>query len=75
MQTTLAPAQRGMTLKQMARAQFWKRLDEYREALRTGSNLAGASLNIHAALGRDGVPKSWRRYVTSAFRQGGETQQ
>ena len=57
-----------MTLKQFARAEFWRALKAYAEALRTGENLVWASVRIHAALGPDGVPKSYRRYVTHAFR-------
>ena len=61
---------KGMTLKQMARARFWKALDEYKEALRTKENIVWASLQVHMAL--NAVPKSYRRYVTKAFSEAGE---
>lgn len=63
---------KGMTLKQMDRARFWKALDEYKEALRTKENIVWASLQVHAALNGEGIPKSYRRLVTKAFSEAGE---
>lgn len=59
----------GMTLKQFARAEFWAALDIYKQALATGKNIVPASARIHAALGRDGVPKRFKSFVTRARRQ------
>lgn len=57
---------KGMTLKQAAKARFWDALEAYKEALRTKTGIVPASVRIHAALGQ--VPKSYRKYVTQAWR-------
>lgn len=57
----------GMTLKQMAAAEFWNALEAYRQALRTKTNIVGASLRVHQAKG--GVPKRFHPYVNRVFRE------
>ena len=63
----------GMTLKQFARKDFWEALNTYKAALANAKDdsygFLVASLRIHAALGREGVPKAWKRYVTAAWRE------
>ena len=60
----------GMTIKQMARAEFFAALDAYREALRTKHNLVAASLRVQVA--KAGVPKRLWPAVNKAFRGGGK---
>jgi len=59
----------GMTVKQMNRAAFYAALDQYKQALATGTSeeIVRASLRIHAAKGN--VPKSLWPLVTQAFRE------
>lgn len=63
----------GMTIKQMNRAQFWKALEAYKAALRKGESAAmvETSLKLHYALGGEGVPKSFKRFVTRAYHNNG----
>lgn len=57
------------TLKEFNREEFWNALDAYKEALKTGKNITGTSLRIHAAQGLDGVPRYFRKYVTKAWKE------
>jgi len=63
------------TMKQINRNRFFVLLEKYENALASGENVVGASLAIHAALGLDGVPKYYKRFVTRAFREVGKTKQ
>jgi hypothetical protein len=61
----------GLTLKQVNIQAFFKALEAYKEALRERNGVAAASLRVHSALGADGVPKSYKRFVRQAFKYGG----
>lgn len=63
----------GSTIRQINRLLFWQALDAYKAALASGNSTAiiGTSLTIHQAKGYDGVPKSWSKYVSQAFRKCG----
>ena len=63
------------TMKQINRQRFFVLLDKYRDALSSGENVIGASVAIHAALGLDGVPKYYKRFVTQAFRESGNAEE
>ena len=56
----------GMTVKDMARLEFFGALDAYRDALRSGEGIAAASLAVHRAAG--GVPRSYRSMISEAYR-------
>lgn len=58
-----------MTLKQFARAAFYRSLNEYRQALESGQGIVTASLKVHAASGADGVTVAMRRMVGRTFRE------
>lgn len=63
------------TVKQINRGRFFIALHEYRRCLRRhakGTAFVHASLAVHAALSAYGVPKSYRRMVTRAFKTGGK---
>lgn len=57
-----------MTLKQKNRERFHNALEEYKTALRTKTDIVGASVKIQAALGFEGVPKRWKTLVNRAFK-------
>lgn len=63
----------GMTLKQWGKSTFLKRLEEYKTALAIrpidSRAIVSTSLLIHQALGLAGVPKSYKRYVTRAYKE------
>lgn len=54
-----------------AKARFFRTLQAYRESLKTGKDLVPMSLAIHASLAS--VPKHFKRYVSRAYRTGGES--
>jgi hypothetical protein len=56
----------GMTLKQMARKEFWDALAAYKTALQTKVNIVGTSVRIHAA--KAGVPKRLWPLVNKTFK-------
>ena len=62
----------GMTIKQFNRTAFYNALEEYRKALREGTNLVMASVRVHAASGADGVTQNMQRMIGRAFRSNGQ---
>ncbi len=60
---------KGMTLKQMAKQEFFTALEAYRQA-ETNKDFIIASVRLHAASGN--VPKHYRRLVRSAYAQKGQ---
>jgi len=56
-----------MTLKQIAKSEFYSALAAYKSALETGKNIVSASLRVHSSLGN--VPKSFKRLVNKTFRE------
>jgi len=58
----------GVTIKQANKEHFWKCLEVYKKAFKTGENFVAASLNIHAARGAEGVPESWGKYVRAVWK-------
>ena len=61
----------GKTLRQFNVDAFWQALDQYKHALREKEGIVFASLRVHTALGKDGVPKNYKRLITQAFKSGG----
>ena len=59
----------GMTLKQIAKQEFFTALEAYRQA-ETIKDLIIASVRLHAASGN--VPKCYRQLVRSAYNQKGQ---
>ncbi len=57
----------GATLKQFAKDQFFRALEDYKTALETGQNIVVTSLRIHFAKGL--VPKSFHPLVGKCFRE------
>lgn len=57
----------GMTLKQMARWEFFEALSAYRMALDTGRNIVRASIRIHQAT--SSVPRRMRSLVNRTYRE------
>lgn len=57
------------TLKQINNDLFWRRLEAYKTALKDGKGIAATGLAVHIALGLDGVPKYYKKYVSAVFRE------
>jgi len=57
---------KGETLKQYARSEFFRAMDEYKIALNSGQNIVAASVRVHAT--KAGVPKSFWPMVNRIFK-------
>jgi hypothetical protein len=57
----------GMTIKQFNQQHFWRCLDAYKDALRTGNNFVEVSLAVYIACGD--MPKKYQQVVRRVFRE------
>lgn len=60
---------KGCTIKEMNRRNFFKAFENYKRALRDKKDIVKYSVAVHFALGADGVPKLYGRFVRAALKQ------